>query len=236
MYLFSFQDPRRLDPRRPVGPMGSPGTSHIQSQVSTDTTSVDSCTVPSPSLQSTRLPPPLPFPEPNFAETAPEVEMKVEPESKPPHDIKLTDVTETLTKEWTEIKTELESRTAPPPDSTFIDQDAAESTLDDHNSVESYQPSFQAENKDSLMEDASASSGELPVFPLCFELCEREKREACQMAIKRIIDGKSDSCLQLLARMVALVQHFLSYSLYIIYNMTEESALCMLTQVFYSQA
>ncbi|KAF3326645.1 Symplekin [Carex littledalei] len=198
------RDPRRLDPRRPVGPMGSPGTSHIQSQVSTDATSVDSRTVPSPSLQSTRLPPPLPFPEPNFTETAPKIEMKVESESKPPHDIKLTDVTETLTKEGTEIKTELESCTVPPPDSTFIDQDAVESTPDDHNSVESYRSSFQAENKDSLMEDASASSGELPVFPLCLELCEREKREACQMAIKRIIDGKSDSCLQLLARMVAL--------------------------------
>lgn len=132
--------------------------------------------------------------------------MKVEPESKPPQVIKLTDVTETLIKEGTEIKTEAASATAPPPDLTLIDQDAAESTPDDHNSVESDHPSFPAENKDSFPEDASASSGELPVFPLCLELCEREKREACQMAIRRIIDGKSDSCLRLLARMVALVQ------------------------------
>jgi hypothetical protein len=223
LLFLSLQDPRRLDPRRPAGPMGSPGASHIQSQVSTDTTSVDSHPVPSLLHQthlSTRQPPPLPFLETNFTETAPYIEMKVELESKPPQVIKLTDVAETLTNEVAEIKSEVVRATAPPPDLTFTDQDAAESTPDDHNS-ESDRP-FQAENKDSLMEDASASSGELPVFPLCLDLCERERREAREMAIRRIIDGKSDSCLRLLARMAALVQYLLTCLMYITYGMSEE--------------
>ncbi|KAJ4796777.1 Symplekin [Rhynchospora pubera] len=198
------RDPRRLDPRRPAGPMGSTGTNNIQSQVNTDIIPADSHPVPSSSSLASRLPPSLPLSEPNFVETAANVEMKIESELKPLQDFKLTDVTETLIKEGTEIKTEEITRTtAPPPDLTYFEQDAAMSTPSDHNSVESDRL-LQGEKKDSLMEDASASSGELPVFPLCFELNEREKREACQMAIRRIIDGKSDYHLQLLSRMIAL--------------------------------
>jgi hypothetical protein len=188
--------------------MGSSVASHIQSQVSTDITSVDSRPAPSLSHLSTRQPPPLPLSETDFTEAVPSLDMKVEPESKSPQVIKLTDVAETLTKEVIEIKSEVVRATAPPPDLTFTDQGAAEYSPDDHNS-ESDRP-FQAENKDSLMEDASASSGELPVFPLCLDLCEGERREVRQMAIRRIIDGKSDSYLRPLARMVALVCYLIS--------------------------
>ncbi|KAJ3670682.1 hypothetical protein LUZ60_008108 [Juncus effusus] len=98
----------------------------------------------------------------------------------------------------------------PPPPLTFVDRHVAESPPSDQNSEED-----KNNNRDEESEDVGATSGEVPVFPVCLEMSEKEERERRERAVQRIIDGLergerggergSEARLQLISRMVSQI-------------------------------